>query len=417
MTRSQSAIPATREFDSTLALLREGYLFVGRRCEDLHNDLFRTRLMLSPVVCMRGPSAAGQFYREGRFTRQGALPPTTLTLLQDRGSVQTLDGDEHRHRKQMFMDLMDSGSLDRAVTIFRDEWNTAAESWVGSRIVLHDEVRAILTRTALRWCGIPLDEVQPEQRTAEFSAMIEGAGSIGPYYLRARLLRARSERWAQGAVQAIREGRLPVARGCPAERLALHRDLSGELLNAKIAAVELINLLRPMVAIARFIIFAAHALHENRGEAERLGKEPASDALTAFVQEVRRFYPFFPLIGGRVREPFTWRRHRFAPGDWVVLDLYGTDHHPETWHEPETFRSQRFRDWKGNAYSFIPQGGGGFMKEHRCPGEWLTIALTAEAVRRLLAMDYEVPDQDLSIPMNRLPTRPKSGFMMDVRPH
>jgi hypothetical protein len=34
-----------------------------------------------------GPRAAEIFYEPGRFTRKGALPQTTLRLLQDRGSA------------------------------------------------------------------------------------------------------------------------------------------------------------------------------------------------------------------------------------------------------------------------------------------------------------------------------------------
>jgi fatty-acid peroxygenase len=33
------------------------------------------------------------------------------------------------------------------------------------------------------------------------------------------------------------------------------------------------------------------------------------------VQEVRRFYPFFPFVSGRVLTEFAWRGHRFARGD------------------------------------------------------------------------------------------------------
>src|SRR3546814_10231988 len=63
---------------------------------------------------------------------------------------------------------------------------------------------------------------------------------------------------------------------------------------------------RPTVAIARYVIFAALALHRRPDCRERL--IAGSDAeREAFVQEVRRFFPFFPFVGGRVREGFDWR--------------------------------------------------------------------------------------------------------------
>ncbi len=104
--RHPSSIPALSAFDSSFALWREGYTFVSSRCEALGSDAFCTRIMLKEVVCIRGRAAAEQFYQPGRFTRRNAIPRTALALLQDWGSVQTLDGEAHRHRKRLFMDMM-----------------------------------------------------------------------------------------------------------------------------------------------------------------------------------------------------------------------------------------------------------------------------------------------------------------------
>src|SRR3546814_11580671 len=97
---------------------------------------------------------------------------------------------------------------------------------------------------------------------------------------------------------------------------------------------------RPTVAIARYVIFAALALHRRPDCRERL--IAGSDAeREAFVQEVRRFFPFFPFVGGRVREGFDWRGHPFREGEWVLLDLYGTNHDARIWQDPEAFRPEQ----------------------------------------------------------------------------
>jgi fatty-acid peroxygenase len=98
--------PRDRNLDSTLALLSDGYTFIPKRCQRHRSDVFETRLMLRRVICAAGEDAARMFYEPDRFTRRGALPPTALMLLQDRGSVQLLDGDAHRWRKRMFMSLI-----------------------------------------------------------------------------------------------------------------------------------------------------------------------------------------------------------------------------------------------------------------------------------------------------------------------
>lgn len=146
-------------------------------------------------------------------------------------------------------------------------------------------------------------------------------------------------------------------------------------------------------------------LHRLRVERDRWS-EP-------FVQEVRRFYPFFPLVGGRVRQPFEWRGHAFVEGAWVVLDLYGTNHDPRIWGDPELFRPERFQHWVEDPYELIPQGGGAFDTGHRCPGEWATIALMKRALDLLTSkIEYQVPEQDLSLDLAQMPALPPSRFVI-----
>ena len=135
--------------------------------------------------------------------------------------------------------------------------------------------------------------------------------------------------------------------------------------------------------------------------------------MTLFVQEVRRFYPFFPAVAARVRESFEWNGFTFPKGRRVLLNLYGTNHDARTWDAPEAFRPARFRSWDGNPFDFIPQGGGDHFINHRCAGEWVTTKLMKTAVRFLTSeIHYEVPTQDLQIDFARLPALPKSRFVM-----
>jgi fatty-acid peroxygenase len=78
-----------------------------------------------------------------------------------------------------------------------------------------------------------------------------------------------------------------------------------------------------------------------------------------------------------------------------------------------TFRPERFRRWDGSAFNFIPQGGGDHHDNRRCPGEWITIELMKRAVHLLTtATSYDVPEQDLSVDLTRMPTGPKSRFVI-----
>jgi fatty-acid peroxygenase len=176
--------------------------------------------------------------------------------------------------------------------------------------------------------------------------------------------------------------------------------------------VEVINILRPTVAVSRYVIFAALALHrhpEYRGILRAGGQED----LENFVHEVRRFYPFFPFVAARVRKSFEWKGYFFPEGTRVLLDLYGTNHDPRTWEAPQEFRPERFRRWDKSAWNFIPQGGGDHYENHRCAGEWITIELMKVAVRHLCrSMTYEVPMQNLQIRFSRIPAIPESRFVI-----
>lgn len=413
-----SAIPQAPGFDNTTALLAEGYRFIGNRCDELGSDMFSTRLMLRRVVCVRGEAASRMFYQPGRFTRQGATPPTALALLQGNGSAQVLDGAMHRVRKAMMMSLQTPASRARLVALAESEWRVRMERWPRlRRLVLIREAQAVLCRAACAWAGVPLASVEEEVlRTAEFSAMIDGAGAVGPRNWLGKSLRRHTEQWAREHILAVRAGR-PTDPASPLAVIAFHRDADGEVLSNADAAVELLNVLRPVVAVARYIVFGALAMHDHPEWQARLARGDDA-ALEMFVEEVRRYYPFFPAIGGRANHSFAWNGLQFDKGDWVLLDVYGTNRHAGTWPDGELFRPERFEGRQGNGFDVIAQGGGDPASGHRCPGEALTAELTKSALRLLAAgIRYEVPQQDLDVNLARMPAMPASGFVIEgVRP-
>ncbi|MBQ1027899.1 cytochrome P450 [Micromonospora sp. C95] len=406
-----ATIPTDRSPDSTLAFLRAGYRFVGTRCERYGTDIFQTRLLLKPTICLRGSAAAELFYDTDRFVREGAMPARGQRTLTGRGGVQGLDGDAHRDRKAMYLSLMTPIAVRRLGQLFADEWQARLPTWeLSGTVNLHTEVASMLTRAVCAWAGVPLSGGELDRRTADLQAMIDSAAAIGPRHWRGRLGRRRGEHWAGDLVERARGGSLSPPDGSALRVIAEHRDGAGHRLPRRVAAVELLNVLRPTVAVARFVVFAALALHDHPAWRQRVRDD--EDA-TQFVQEVRRYYPFFPVTTARVRRDFDWQGYHFPQGRRVLLDLYGTDHHPEVWPEPELFRPERFAGWSGDPFTLVPQGGGGHLTGHRCAGEWITIELMKRAVT-LLTEDirYDVPPQDLAVDLSRMPALPASGFVV-----
>ncbi|MCW3841825.1 cytochrome P450 [Micromonospora yasonensis] len=409
-----SAIPTDRSPESTLAFLRAGYRFVGDRCDRYGSDIFQTRLLLEPTICLRGRPAAELFYDDDRFIRHGGMPMRGQRTLTGIGGVQGLDGGAHRARKAMLMSIMTPAGIRHLGQLVDDGWRARIPVWAErGPVVLYDEVGRILARAVCAWAGVPLAEADVARRTVDLQALIEAPAAVGPRHWRGVLARRRAERWLGELIGRVRTGALPAPEGSALRVVAAHHDEHGRPLPPRVAAVELLNILRPTVAVDRFVVFAALALHDHPGWREKLRGDDA--ATESFVQEVRRYYPLFPVVAARVRRSFEWRGYAFPQGRRVLLDLYATNHHPELWPEPERFRPERFTGWRGDPFSLIPQGGGNHLTGHRCAGEWITIELMKRAVANLTgALSYQVPPQDLALDLSRMPTLPPSGFLIDA---
>ena len=408
-------IPKEKTVDQTLTLLSEGYDFLPNRTYRENTNIVQTRLLGQKVICISGEEAARAFYDEERFMRKSAVPKRIQKALFGEHGVQVLDDEDHKHRKAMFMSFMTHESLGRLETIARREWRAAAQSWRNEQeIVLLEEAKITLCRIACEWAGVPLFEDEVKDRAQQLFDMVDSIGGVGVRYQRGRKARKQTEDWVADLIRQVRDGRLHPSEETALYIMAHHTELDGELMDPKVAAVEVINIIRPMVAISYFVVFGALALHEHPSVRERLKLEDGRYSKMV-VQEVRRYYPFAPMLGARVRADFLWEGYTFKKGTLVLLDLYGTNHHPGLWENPDEFDPDRFKDWKKSPFQFIPQGGGDYDKGHRCAGEWATVKVM-QIVMELLAveLDYEVCEQDLTFSMVRIPTAPESGFRMKV---
>jgi fatty-acid peroxygenase len=404
-------IPHLAALDSTLSLALEGYTFISTRCDRYQTDIFQTRLVLQKTICMRGKAAAEVFYDTDKFSRQDAAPKRVQKTLTGEDGVQGLDGEVHRQRKAIFMGLMTPAGLDALGDLVEQAWHRYAQTWTQQdEVILFDEVQEILCQAVCEWSGVPLAASEVRQRTRDLADMIRGSGRIGPAHWQARQARDRAEAWIGDILQRLRDHQLDVAPDTAAYAFAFYKSPSGQLLDRHAAAVDLLNVLRPTVAIGRYLIFAALALHQHPEQRHQLAAGSAED-IHNFVQEVRRFYPFFPFAAARVRHDFDWQGYHFPVGCRVLLDLYGTNHDPDLWEHPDAFHPERFQHWQDNPFDFIPQGGGDYTTNHRCAGEWLTIRLMERSLTFLIHhLKYRVPPQDLSFSLTQLPTLPKSRF-------
>ena len=400
--------------DDLPLLAIKGYAWLPDRRRETHDAPVSTRLMGRRTVALSGPDAVRFFYDESHVRRHRAIPEPVRGTLFGHRAVHTLDGDRHRHRKAMFVSLLMGDGIDTLVRYATEAWDSAAESWAGGPpVVLFDEAARVITRAVCRWAGIPLDDADVPRRAADLVALVDGFATAGPRHWRARRARGRLQSWLSDLVRDVRRGTVTVPADSAVAAVARHREAGGDPLDPKLAAVELLNVIRPTTAVTWFVSFAAHALHtwpENR-EALAGGDDAYVDA---FVHETRRYYPFAPFIGGRAVRDLTFRGVEIPRGAMVLLDLYGQNHDPLLWPDPYAFAPKRFLDRSIGEFDLVPQGGGDPRTGHRCPGEKVTVALLRALSRRLARLDYYLPPQDLDISLSRIPARPRSGVILIV---
>ncbi len=155
-----------------------------------------------------------------------------------------------------------------------------------------------------------------------------------------------------------------------------------------------------------FVVLAAHALHRHPGWRDALAGG-LDDDLEAFVQEVRRFYPFFPPVAAQVCREFVWDGWHFTKGARAMLDLYGTNHDDRAWPLPHEFRPERFLGSMPGLFDFVPHGGGRAQDP-------LSLVLMKLAARQLAVhLRYQVPAQDLDLQMDRPPALPRDRFIVE----
>ncbi|WP_253288765.1 cytochrome P450 [Amphibacillus sp. MSJ-3] len=397
-----------------MALLKEGYLYMANRFERFDSNIFATRLLGGQkVICMTGKEAAKVFYDNARMIRSGAAPKRfRQTLLGEKG-IQTIDGFNHENRKRMFISLMTEKRIQDIVRIYRREWESAIFRWENQKeVLLYDDVTVILTKTACEWAGIPIAEDEIVERAGQLSSLFQSGAKIGPKHWQGRINRNLLENWIQKLVEDVRDKKLEPKEETALYQISWFQDGNGKLLNTEVAAVEVLNVIRPIVAIAIYIVFIALSLYNYPAEKNKLLTGDRT-LYEMFVQEVRRYYPFFPFVAARVRKDFLLEYYPFKAGTLVLLDLYGTNHHPDLWDKPDQFLPQRFKARRENPFDFIPQGGGDYIKGHRCPGEQLTVEMMKASLDLLVnKMDYQVPAQNLTLDMAKIPSFPNSKFLI-----
>lgn len=399
--------------------LDEGYLLFSTLREEANAPVVKARLLNKEVIAVYGQEAAKKFYDPNNFKREGAMPKLVLKTLFGEEGVQTMDGKSHEHRKTIFMNLMTPKRMEDYHQIVDKNLSEKLDQQHGE-FDLFDLSKDVLFRSICEWAGIDLSKIPKEEveQLADYQiSMISSAVTNPATHIKGVENRKKSEKWAQSLIEDARIH--PVANK---EEVALYAfanatDEQGELLPINVAAVELLNVIRPTVALTVWIALMGHALFSRPDIYQRLRAEFAQ-LQDSFIQEMRRYYPFFPMLPAFATKDVEIDGYMIPKDSWVVLDLYGTNHDERSIESPEVFRISRYLGKEKHIsydeeYEMIAQGGGKFEAMHRCAGEWITLhTLRVFSDQLVNKYEFSVPDQDWSIPMNQFPTFPNSKALV-----
>lgn len=409
--------------DDSLSILTRGYGF-GAHIWGRTRERARSvplRLLGKPALLVRGREGVDLFYDDTRIARHGAMPKLVQEALFGHGSVHSLDDAEHRHRKATFVDVAyEDAQVTRFAPLLEEEWQVEVDAWVaGGARTAYDAAVGAYGRSTMRWAGVPGTQDARTRWATRLAQIVDGFGvPYSPEYLLAVLNRRWSDRHARALIRAVRSGVLTAQPGTALHAWAWHRGRDGILLSAQVAGVELQNSIRPMIAVARFVAFAAKELHDRPEWRTRIAAETADrGTLTGgslavnFAQEIRRTAPFVPMLPGWATTDVELDGERLPAGGRVLLDLLGTNTDELSWQSPDLFSPDRFRDVADyeSLRAFVPHGGGSVPDGHRCPGEKLAIAGLATAIAALSDPRIRILDTGLHVNRRRLPTKPASG--------
>ena len=395
--------------------LDEGYLLLSELRKEANAPVVKARLLNKEVIAIYGKEAAKKFYDPRNFKREGAMPKIVLKTLFGENGVQTLDGQAHEHRKTIFMDLMTPKRMEEYHRILDKNLTQKLDRQQG-QFELFDLAKDVLFRSICEWAGIDLSQLTKKEvdQLAEYQiSMISSAVTNPATHIKGIDNRKKSEKWAQSLIENARINPVAGKEDVALYAFAKATDDHGELLPIDVAAVELLNVIRPTVALTVWIALMGHALFSRPDIYQRLHAE-FDQLQDSFIQEMRRYYPFFPMLPAFAIQDVEVDGYLIPKDSWVVLDLYGTNHDDRMIETPEVFRISRYLGKEKHIsydeeYEMIAQGGGEFKTMHRCAGEWITLhTLRVFSDQLVNKYQFSIPEQDWSIPMNQFPTYPKS---------
>jgi fatty-acid peroxygenase len=179
--QEHEGVPARAGFDRTAGLLFKGYPYLAER----RRRWGRTRARAS-LAWSCGCWASGRYVLAGRTgwgcsmglggSAADAIPRPLARTLFGKGAVHTQDGEAHRHRRAMFLSLLDPTAARELAAVADRLWQAAVDRWRdGGRVVVFDEAVRVIGVAICGWTGLPLTSHNARRRVWDLEPIWVGS--------------------------------------------------------------------------------------------------------------------------------------------------------------------------------------------------------------------------------------------------
>lgn len=400
-------------------LFDKGYNFLMELREELDTPVVKVKFLTEEIIAVYGEEAARKFYDPIKFKREGAMPRPLLKPLFGEDAVQTLDGKEYNHRKKYFMDLMTPERMEDYRKIVDQNLSEELAKKHGE-FNLFDLANSVLFDSIAEWSGIKLEDYDSEEVETLVKnqiSMISNEISSPTNPVKGITDVNELEEWGMKLIKEARENPDPEKEDRALYVFANATDFEEELLPIQLAAIELLNIIRPTVRLSVWMTLMGHALFAKEDIYEEL-KADFDHLQDPFIQEMRRYYPYLPALPAISIDNVEINGYHIPKDSWVILDLYGTNHDSRTIDHPEDFDIKRYIDQSKDLfyeeeYEMIAQTGGKQSEMYHRANESITFqSMRVFSDYLVNKHQFSVPEQDWTIPMNQFPTYPNSKALL-----
>jgi cytochrome P450 len=412
----------------TLAFAKDGYAFIAERLKK-HGGVFRTRVLGRDTAVISGPASCETFLDADTIQRDGAMPPHIFSLFGGR-SLPTLDGAEHKARKEIILSAFGRDALARYLPDVQSTIERHLARWGAQReVVVADAAQSLALEAICRNVMSIEDDAALDAIRRDYLIVAAGFNALPvkiPGGALSKALAARDRLFARFDVIIADHRKKKYDDG-------LARMLDAKASDGTKLDDEQIKLELHHVIVAGFVIFAelvGLVLHLGRNDDVR-GKsrkevlavtpkgafDPSAlrklEYVTRVVNEVKRLTPILPAIFAKAKRDFVFEG-KTVPAGWMVLwALRSTNVDASTYTHAESFDPDRFSperaEHEKHPHAFAPHGPGGELT-HRCPGaDYATIAMQIFTASMLRDWDWTLPPQRFELDTSRTPPLPIDG--------